>query len=112
MAMRAQAKYEVVAIDALDRRLACGIDLGNENRIGIVETGAEILEQRLQAGIAMRLHHGDDFAVIGIARGFEHSSDLHGVMAVVIDAGEPVPSAAPREAPLPPAEGSHRLADR
>jgi hypothetical protein len=43
----AQAKHEVVAVDALDRRLARRIDLGDDDGIGIVEAGAEFLEQRL-----------------------------------------------------------------
>ena len=57
---RAQAGDEGVAVDAGDRRFACGIDRRDHYRIRIVEAGAELLEQRLQARVAMRLHDGDD----------------------------------------------------
>jgi hypothetical protein len=71
MAMRAQAEHEMIAVDAFDRRLAGRIDLGDDDRVGIVEAGAEFLEQRLQAGEAVRLHHGDDLAVGGFTRRFK-----------------------------------------
>ena len=68
MAVRAQAEHEMIAVDACDRRLAGRIDFGDHDRVGIVEAGAEFLEQRLQPGEAMRLHHGDDLAVGGFTR--------------------------------------------
>ena len=63
MAMATQAGYEMIAVDAVDRRLPGGIDIGDDYRIRIVEAGAEFLEKRLQAGVAMRLHDGNDLAV-------------------------------------------------
>ena len=72
MAMRAQAEHEMVAVDAFDRRLAGRIDLGDDDRVGIVEAGAEFLEQRLQAGEAVRLHHGDNLAAGGFTRRFKN----------------------------------------
>src|SRR5882724_5042106 len=66
MAVRAQAKHEMVAVDALDWRFARRIDLGDDDSVGIVEAGAEFLEQRLQAGEAMRLHHRDDLSIGGL----------------------------------------------
>src|SRR5258706_10225980 len=48
MAMRAQAKHEMIAVDARYRRLAGRINLRDDNRIGVVEAGAKFLEQRLQ----------------------------------------------------------------
>ena len=57
----------MVAVDALDRRLAGRIDFGNHDGIGVVEAGAEFLKQRLQPREAMWLHHGDDLAV-GVSR--------------------------------------------
>src|SRR5437763_6028126 len=53
MAMRAKAQHEMLAIDPGNRRLAGRIDLGDHDRIGVVETSAEFLKQRLQAGEAM-----------------------------------------------------------
>jgi len=40
------------------------IDFGDDNCVGVIEAGAEFLEQRLQPCEAMRLHHGDDLAVV------------------------------------------------
>ena len=112
MAMGAQAEHEMIAVDAFDRRLAGRINLGNNNRVGIVETSAEFLEQRLQPGEAVRLHHGDDLAVGRFTRRFKDGRDLDGVVAVIVDHGDAVPFAGPGEAPLDAAEARDRLADR
>ena len=60
MAVAAHAVDQRVAVDALDRRLAGGIDRGDQHAVGMVEGGAEVLEQRLQAAVAMRLDDRDD----------------------------------------------------
>ena len=70
MAVRAQAEHEMIAIDAWDRRLAGRIDFRDDDGVGVVEAGAELLEQRLQPREAMRLHHGDDLAVGGSRAAF------------------------------------------
>src|SRR6202011_4861722 len=59
MAVRAQAEHKIIAVNSGNRRLAGRIDFGNDNGVGIVEAGAKLLEQRLQPGEAMRLHHSD-----------------------------------------------------
>ncbi len=112
MAVGAQAEHEIVAIDALDRRFAGGIDVGDDHGVGVVEAGAEFLEQRLQARVAMRLHHGDDLACGAFARGAQHGGNLHGMMAVVVDDGDAVPLAGLGEAALDAAEAGDGLADR
>ena len=111
MAVRAQAEHEMVAIDAGDRRLAGRIDFGDDDRVGIIEAGAEFLEQRLQPGEAMRLHHGDDLAIGGFPRRPQHGRDFDRVMAVIVDDGDAVPFAGLGEAPLDAAEAGDRLAD-
>jgi hypothetical protein len=45
VAMGDQPRDQVVAAGALDRVLAGGEDLGDADHVGVVETGAEILEQ-------------------------------------------------------------------
>ena len=111
MAVRAQAEHKVIAVDARDRRLAGRIDLGDDDRVGIVEAGTKLLKQRLQPGEAMRLHHGDDLAVGGLPRCLEHRRDLDGMMAVIVDDGDAVPFAYFGEAPLDAAEARDRLSD-
>ena len=111
MAARAQAGDQMIAVDALDRRFAGRIDIGDDHRVGIVEAGAELLEQRLQPRVAVRLHHGDDLALGRFARRLQHRRDLDRMMAVVVDDGDAVPFAGAGEAPLDAAESRQRLAD-
>ena len=82
---------QMIAVDALDRRFAGRIDLGDDHGVGVVEAGRERLEQRLQARVAVRLHHGDDLALGRFARGLEHRGDLDRMVAVVVDDGDAVP---------------------
>src|SRR5262245_57373772 len=51
---RPQCSDEMVAVDAVDGTFACGIDIGDNHRIGVVEAGGKRLEQRLQPRIAVR----------------------------------------------------------
>ena len=46
MAARAQAGDQRVAVGARDRRLARRIDMRDDHGIGVVEAGAELIEQR------------------------------------------------------------------
>ena len=39
-----------------------GVDIGDQHRVGVVEAGAEPVEQIGEPGIAVRLHDGDDLA--------------------------------------------------
>src|SRR5436190_24328759 len=54
MAMRAKTQHKVLAVNPRNRRLAGRINLGDNDGIGIVETSAEFLKQRLQPREAMR----------------------------------------------------------
>jgi len=100
MAVTAEARGKFIAVDAGDRRLAGGIDRGDEHDIGVVEAGRELVEQRLKARIAMRLDHGDDAALAGHARRAEHRGNLDRMVRVVVIDGGAVPFADPREAPF------------
>ena len=112
MAVAEQPVDQRVAVDALDRRLAGGIDIGDDHHVGVVEAGAEFLEQMGQARVAVRLHDGDDLARGGGARGAQHGGDLDRMMAVIVDDGDAVDLAGLGEAPLDAAEAGQRLADR
>ena len=104
MAARAHALHQMIAVDILDRRLAGRIDVGHDHGVGVVEAGAELLEQFLQPRVAMRLHHRDHPAVGGLARRPQHRRDLDRMMAVIVDDGDAVPFAGAGEAPLHAAE--------
>ena len=112
MAVGAQPLHQRVAIGAFDRRFAGRIDVRDDHRVGVVEAGAELLEQRRKPRIAMRLHHGDHLALGRFARGLEHGGDLHRMVAVVVDDGDAVPGAGAGEAPPHAAETCERAADR
>ena len=56
VAARLQALHEAIAVGAGDRLLARGVDRRDDHRVGVVEAGAELVEQRGQARVAVRLH--------------------------------------------------------
>src|SRR3954453_15712276 len=111
VAVRAQPEHKVIAVDARDWRLARGVNLGDNHGIRVVETGAEFLEQRLQLCESMRLPPRDDFAVGGFARRLQHSGDLDGVMAVIIDDGDAIPLASAGESAPPSTDPGNPLAN-
>ena len=49
MAVALEACDETVGVDAVDRRLARGVDVRDGDDVGVVEAGGEILEQITQA---------------------------------------------------------------
>ena len=55
VAAELQALDQCIAVDALDRRLAGRIDRRDDDRVGIVEAGAEAVEEVVQPGIAVGL---------------------------------------------------------
>ncbi len=62
VAVRLDRRHQRVAVDAVDRLLAGRVDVGDDHGVGVVEAGGEVVEQRLQPGVAVRLHHGDHLA--------------------------------------------------
>ena len=89
-----------------------GIDIGDDDRIGIVEAGREFVEQRLQARVAMRLHDGDDLRLGRGARGAQHRSDLDRMMAVIVEDARRPSIRRSGEAALDAAKARERAADR
>src|SRR5215470_6233826 len=100
MAVVDQSGNERVAADALDRRLAGTIDVGDQNHICIVETGAEAFEQVEHSCVAMGLDDGDQLSSYNRARRLQDSRDLDWMMAVVIDDRHAVPFASPGKTAL------------
>ena len=85
MAVGDQAADEGVAADAVDRRLARGIDIGDGDDIGVVEAGAELGEEVAEPRVAVRLVDGDDPALGRLPRGLQDGGDLDRVVAVIVD---------------------------
>ena len=69
MAVIAQALDQGVAVDAFDGVFAGLVDVGDDDRVGVVETRAEFLEQVPEPGVAVRLDNGDDLSFGGGAGG-------------------------------------------
>ena len=112
MAAGLEAGNQRIAVDAFDRRLTRRVDGGDDHRVGVVEAGAEILEQRLKPGVAVGLHDGDDPAVGRGAGRAQHRLDLHRVVAVIVEDRRAVPLARAGEAALDAAKARQSLADR
>ena len=101
-----------IAGHARDRRLSGRIHICDDHRAGIVHAGAELVEQRVQARVPVRLHHRDHVARAGLPRRFQHRGDLHRVMAVVVDDRDTASLAGLGEAPLHAGEPRERTAQR
>ena len=100
-----------IPVDVLDRGFTRFINIGNDDRVRIIETGAEIFEQIAQAGIAVRLHHSDDVTLRCLAGSFQDCADLNRMMSVIINHGHPVPVAGAGKPPFHTLETQKRLAD-
>src|SRR3954447_23194067 len=98
MPVRAQPGDQPVLRRAVDRRLPGRIDIGHEHDIGIVETGAEPVEQIGEPRIAVRLHDRDHPARRDRPRRLQHSRDLDRMVAVIVDDSDPFPFAGFRKA--------------
>ena len=111
MSARAQAGYQRIAVGAGDGLLAGRIDRRDDDKVGVVEAGAELLEQIVQPRIAVRLHHRDHLALGAFAGGAQYRGDLDRMMRVIIDNDRAVPFADARESPLDATEAGKRLAN-
>ena len=111
MAVGGDRGRERLLVDAFDRRLAGGVDVGDDHAVGVIEAGGEGVEQRRQAGEAMRLHDGDHLALGRGPRGFQDRRDLDRMVAVVVVDRDAVPCPGAGETPPHAAETRDRLAN-
>ena len=83
--MRPQASDQGFMADAFAWFFARRVYRRDQHVLCIVEAGAKILKQIGEAGIAVRLYHGDHFACRGTAWLLQYGGDLHRVMAIIVD---------------------------
>ena len=83
MAADAKAFDERVTVDAFDGRLPGGVDRRDDDRVGVVEAGAEPVEEIAEPGVAVRLDDGDDMEQYIVPPGRLLFSVLLHVVAVV-----------------------------
>src|SRR5262249_13926893 len=111
MAVRPQRLHQSVTIGACNRRFTGRIDIGNDDRVGIIEASGELLEQRSKPCIAVRLHDRDHAPAAGFACSPQHGADLYRMMAVIIDDRHTIPFSCPRETATHAAEFGERIAN-
>src|SRR5580698_4925946 len=76
---------ERFARNARDGLLAGGVNVGEDENVGLIEGAAEVVPQRLRARIAMRLKKNQRAIELRGARRLQRRFDLHRVMAVVVN---------------------------
>src|SRR5581483_9017623 len=82
---RGDAASQHLTRDPRNGRFAGGVDIQHEHGVCSAEGGAELLHERLGAGVAMRLEDRVDAAVTALARGGKSGADFSGVMGVVVN---------------------------
>ena len=93
MTARHQTLNQRVTVDTFDRILTSCMDMGHDNGVGIVETGAEIVEQVAQPRITVWLDDCDDTALGSTAGCLQDSGNLDRVMGVIVVNRDAVPGA-------------------
>src|SRR5229473_7022443 len=73
-----------------DGWLAGGVNVSNNQNVGLVERAREFVPQMLRARVAMRLEKHQQSIELANARGFQRRTDLSRVMAIVVDHGNVV----------------------
>src|SRR5262245_39149568 len=71
--------------DARNRRLAGGVDIGNDQQIGLIESAGELLPEVLGAGVAVRLKKHKKAVELAAAGSLQRGFDFGWVVAVVVD---------------------------
>ena len=88
-----------LGVDPRPRRLAGGVDVGHDHLVGVVEAARELVEQRLEPRVAVRLEQHDDPPLRDrLAQRGQRGADLGRVVAVVVDDQHAAGLAAPRHA--------------
>src|SRR4029077_7760824 len=85
MTMRGNGIGNGLPADAGKGRLACGINVGDNNAIGLIEGRAKFLSQRLGSGVAMRLKHCQHAIAPSRTRGGEGGPNFCWMMRIIVD---------------------------
>src|SRR5579884_3258875 len=75
---------------ALNRLFRSGIDISDEDIVGLMERTAEFVQQGLRPRVSVRLKQRDHSRKMALARGCQRGPDLRRMMAVVVDYGDSV----------------------
>src|SRR5437667_165332 len=88
------------------------VDVQDDEDVGLVEGGEELLAQVMSARIPMRLKYGDEPTLEASLGGGQRRADLGGMVTVIVDDGHAARLAAYLEASLHAGETGQRLLDR
>src|SRR5580658_6127996 len=99
------------ARDAFDGLLACGVNVEDEQRIGVGEGGRESFHQVARARVAMRLEDDVNLAKTALPRRGQRGLDLSGMVPVIVDHTHARVAPAQLEAPVNAAELVERRAN-
>ena len=85
---------------SFDWRFTRGINVENEQTVGIVERMHKLVHERLRAGVTMRLEDDVNFAETALPRRREGGANLGRMMPVVVDHADSVNRASQLEATI------------
>src|SRR5579864_9409811 len=97
--------------DAFDGLFAGGVNIEDEERVGIIERGGEFFDEIAGACVAMRLEDDMDLLEAALPRRRQRRLDLGGMMAVVVDHAHAGNASAQLEPAVDAAELVERRAD-
>ena len=104
MALLRDAARQGIGGNAFDGLLAGGIDVEDEERVGIGKGGGEFVHQVAGAGVAVRLKDDMQAAEPALAGRGQGGSDLGGMMTVIVNHADSGSLPAKLEAAIDPAE--------
>ena len=111
VAVADQTCDQIIAGCAFNGVFASGKNVCDADHIGVVEAGAEIIEQAVQTRVPMRLVDCDHAALCGLAGSFQHGCNLNRMMPVVVDDRDPIHFTYAGEAPVYTSECGQCCAD-
>jgi hypothetical protein len=94
-----------------DGQFAGGVDVGEDEDVGLIEGGTEVFPEVLGTGIAMWLEEDQQSIELTASSGFERGTNFGGMVAVVVNDGDVVDGAFDIEAAADAAKFGEAFAD-
>src|SRR6202521_3298463 len=93
------------SVDSRRVFLTCGVNVQHQHLVRPAERAREVVHQRRQARVAMRLENDDQATVTELSRCVDRGSDLRRVMCVVVVDGRALERAEELQTPVRPRKG-------
>src|SRR5262245_52784224 len=98
--------------DSRNGLFAGGVDVGQHQDVGLIESATEFVPEVLGSRVPVGLEEDEDTVELAAASCFERGSDFDGVMAVIVDDGDIVDDAFDIKAAADAGELSETFADQ